>query len=89
MIVAFLLLLLYQLKMLDDKILTRQNFKLFLPFALLPSQTLHLAGVFVSVYYRCQTNTLIIEPINFWRNSNPLKKNNTFLAKKWTELEHF
>ena len=37
----------------------------------------------------CRTSTLIMVPINFWRNSDLFKKKNIFLAQKLTELEHF
>ena len=38
---------------------------------------------------RCRTSPLIMVPINFWRNSDPFKKKNIFLAQKLTKLEHF
>ena len=36
--------------------------------------------------HRCRTSTLIMIPINFWRNSDHLKKKNIFLAQKLTVL---
>ena len=36
----------------------------------------------------CRISTLIMKPINFWRNSDLLKKKNIFLAQKLTKLEH-
>ena len=38
---------------------------------------------------RCQTNTLIMVPINFWRNYDTFIKKEIFLDQKLTELEHF
>ena len=37
----------------------------------------------------CRISTLIMVPINFWRNSDLFKKKNVFLAQKLTKLEHF
>ena len=38
---------------------------------------------------RCRISTLIMVPINFWRNSDLFKKKNIFLAQKLIKLEHF
>ena len=38
---------------------------------------------------RCRSCILIMVPINFWRNSNPFRKENIFLPQKLTELDHF
>ena len=38
--------------------------------------------------WRCRTSTLIMVPINFWRNSDTFKKKH-FLAQKLNKLEHF
>ena len=41
--------------------------------------TLNLVGVFVIDYAcQCRTSTLIMVPINFWRNSDPFKKEEHF-----------
>ena len=37
----------------------------------------------------CRISTLIMVPINFWRNSDLFKKKNIFLAQKLTILELF
>ena len=48
---------------------------------------------FSNFYLICQVKAhfvgktvLIMVPINFWRNSDPYKKKNMFLAQKLTEL---
>ena len=38
---------------------------------------------------RCRTSTLMMVPINFWRNSDPFEKEEVFLAQRLKELEHF
>ena len=37
----------------------------------------------------CSNSTLIMVPINFWRNSDLFKKKNIFQAQKLAKLEHF
>ena len=37
----------------------------------------------------CRISTLIMVPINFWRNSDLFKKKNIFQAQKLAKLEHF
>ena len=37
----------------------------------------------------CRISTLIMVPINFWRNSDLFKKKIVFLAQKLTKLDHF
>ena len=39
--------------------------------------------------WRCRTSTLIMVPINFWRNSDPFKKKSILITQKLTKLEHF
>ena len=54
--------------------------------------TLHLIGdqfLMPDYAHRYRTSTLIMVPINFWRNSDQFKKKNIFLAQKLTVLEHF
>ena len=38
---------------------------------------------------RCRTSTLIMVPINFWRNSDPFKKKKIFLTQQLTMIRHF
>ena len=37
----------------------------------------------------CRISSLIMVPINFWRNSDLFKKKKVFLAQILTEIEHF
>ena len=57
----------------------------------LHSYNKHILSYLILSYYTdfCRRSSLISLPMNFWRNSDPFKRKNIFLAQKSSEVELF